>query len=300
MGQWLKQKLSLRRALVWIALSTICTTGIGSTAFLYYSHHKEQRALDDHYYIVAVVQTGPDKEALPTSYLAELLDLSVDRPTNLYRFDVKKGVKKLLGSPLIKNATIQKVIPGTLYIDYALRTPVAFLGDYSNTAVDSEGYIIPFKPFFTPKRLPTLYVGANHVEGNWNEHASGPEVDLALKLLHELSVECLEKGITLLSIDTSNAFSASYGQREIVVTLEDQVQKENLGQMTLCLWPTLLRLDTQHYQDGWKDYLLLRKQLQKSIKHLVHDGENPVVTLSTVVVNLRISDIAFINKVTKK
>ncbi len=42
-----------------------------------------------------------------------------------------------------------------------MRTPYAYIGEFANTAIDKEGYLFPFRPFFTPKNLPILYIGLN-------------------------------------------------------------------------------------------------------------------------------------------
>ena len=153
------EKLHLRKALLWILLSVFFITGSSAAALVYFQYVREKQKLDPANNIVAIVQTSSDVEGLRTVYLAELLNLSVDRPTNLYSFNSKEARQKLLSSPLIKDANVRKIRPGTCHVDYTLRKPIAFIGDYTNTAIDANGVVFPFKPFFTPKILPSLYLG---------------------------------------------------------------------------------------------------------------------------------------------
>ena len=135
--------------------------------WLYFLHLKERRMQDDQYRIVAIVQSTPQADSLKTAYLAEILDLSLDRPANLYQFDSDEGVLTLLSNSLIKEASIRKIHPGTLLISYQMRTPVAYVGEYANTVIDEEGVLFPFRPFFTPKRLPVLYLGIDDEKCKW-------------------------------------------------------------------------------------------------------------------------------------
>ena len=80
--------------------------------------------------------------------------------------DVCQFIRQFL-SPLIKKASIKKIPPGTLYIEYQMRVPLAYLGDYTNTALDEEGYLFPFSPFFTPKKLPIIYLGLQQDDAQW-------------------------------------------------------------------------------------------------------------------------------------
>ncbi len=66
---------------------------------------------DDQYHIVSLIQNNPQSDALKTVYLAELLELSLDRPVNLYQLNIQEATQKLLNHPLIKKATIKKFYP---------------------------------------------------------------------------------------------------------------------------------------------------------------------------------------------
>src|SRR5690606_28774117 len=111
-----------------------------------------------------------------------------DHPKNLYSFNTEEAVQKLLHLPVIKEAKIRKIRPGTIHVDYALRKPIAYLADYSNTAIDASGTIFSFKPFYTPKKLPEIYLGEEEEDKPlvWGNIVEGERKELAFAL-YELS-----------------------------------------------------------------------------------------------------------------
>ena len=131
-------KWSVKQTLGFLIGSVCFTLSCSVGGYLFWLHHKEQRLLDEKYNICAIVQTGPEKEALKTAYLAELLDLSVDKPTSLYAFHCRKAEHKLLSSPLICHSAVRRLSLGALHVDYEVRKHVARLSHYKTTAHDRE------------------------------------------------------------------------------------------------------------------------------------------------------------------
>ena len=146
-----KKVYSASAALFYIFLSIVCVSGSSLLTWLYYQHMEEAQKRDPSNTILALVQTTPEPESLPTVYLAELLGLSVDHPTNLYAFKGKEAEQKLMRSPLIKEAAVRKIRPGTIHVDYRLRTPAAFLADYTNTVIDEKELFFLTSLFFQIK-----------------------------------------------------------------------------------------------------------------------------------------------------
>ncbi len=301
----MRERIPLSRACLWILSWTLLVSGCAAACLFYYMHIVRERALDPKYHIVAIVQTGPVREALKTVYLAELLDLSCDRPVSLYRFNTSEGERKLLASPLIKTAAIKKIPPGTLYIDYVVRQPVAFLGEYANVAIDAEGYIMPFHPFFSPKHLPIFILGEECAEErvtgrlllspcvSWGERLGSPHYQLAAQVLQSLTDTCVSKVSHVRKIDVSKAYADSYGQRQIVVIMEDILEKECEGHTILCVQPRILRLNTKNYLKELQDYLALRNHLLAQESQQVVDSSTPVVKAEPMIIDMRIPSLAF-------
>lgn len=188
----------------------------GSSFFLWkkYTHQKILHRLSDpRFFITQIIQTAPQKEALKTTYLAELLHLSKDKPTPIDLFSIQEGEKALLSSPLIKRAKISKRPPNGLYIEYALREPIYRLVDFMNTAIDEEGFFFPLTPFFSPKNLPELYLGTEV------PLISPEKKKLAFDLLAYFA--CLRQpSFRLQRVDLAASDHPSLGRREIVIILQ--------------------------------------------------------------------------------
>ncbi len=299
-----QDRLSISHALMWIIFSTLAISG---TAFLgkwWYFHLLNKKASDDKFSIVAIVQMNPEKESLKTEYLAELMDLSCDHPANLYRFNLNAAKQKLLQSPVIKTARLKKIKPGTLYVEYSLRQPYAYLSDYKNVAIDREGYIFPMIPFFTPKKLPEIYLGLPEFEnsvdergrpgGNWGVPLDCPHKDLAFKILKDLA--SYQEMFRVQKIDVSDAFADSYGQRQIVLFIEEQIELENQGKSLLYVLPRILRLNPSNYHESISRYIRLSKYLQKNGIRKENDPSDSLIKKKPLIIDLRLSQLAFIKE----
>lgn len=275
----LKQnKIPLVKAIGWIVFSTLVISGSAYSGMNTYLRFKKKTLKDPGNQVNAIVQTGPQKEALKTDYLAELMGLSRDRPLALDQFDFAAAEKRLLTSPVIKKAAVKPLPPSTLYVDYMARVPVAWLYEYENTAIDEEGYFFPVYPFFTPKNLPEIYLGLPPFEG-WDIPIKSPHLDLAFSLLKLIKETSAEELIHVRRIDVSNAFAESYGIREIVLLTEDRIGN--------AVHRRILRLSTKNYPQELANYLKLREQL------IAKEMELPS---SEKVIDLRLSKLGFIQE----
>lgn len=290
------KKIPLRKALLLIVLSVLLISGTSCLAWIYYSHSREKQRQDPAYQIVAVVQTSPDSEGLKTGYLTELLELSVDRPANLYAFNTREAEQKLLSIPIIKDVKIRKIRPGTIHVDYSLRKPIAYVGDYTNAAVDAAGVILPFNPFYTPKKLPIIYFGNDNDEGipQWGDVLNGRRKELAFALLALVYKYCDDYSL-LSSIDVSQAFAPSDGQRQIVLVIEDRFIRVVDGQTILCVYPRILRLREDNMSEQLGNYLILRTYLREQDRGSPLAGKGTIQQAKAVIIDLRLSELAFLS-----
>lgn len=290
------KKITLSRALLWIFCCAIILNGLVYGGIRGYQYWKRNCTVDYRVPIKAIVQTGPQKEALKTTYLAELLGLSSDHPILSCDFDLKKAHETLLSSPVIKEAQIKFKEPGILYIDYTIRQPICFLHDYENIALDAEKVPFPFIPFFTPKKLPEIYLGLKE-EIIWNQPIVGEKIDLAFELLKVLKGPIMSDLFNVKRIDVSSAFEKSYGKREIVLLTEDQLVFMHKGKEIYFLYPRLLRLTRKNYSQELGNYLKLREQLleKEQMKLEFPEGEEKVMYQPQKVIDFRIPQLAFID-----
>ena len=297
--------MMIKKVLFYIGGSIGLTLTLFFAGKSFWAESKEKKAQDPLYTIRALIQTGPEKEALQTAYLAELLGLSVDHPTNLYAFDLKTGQKKLQNSPLISRAKIKRMAPNALYVDYEARKPIAMLGDYVNTAIDKEGYLFPVTPFFSPKELPEIFLGLpsfgqeedgfDRKGGKWNEPLSGKYLSLAFEVLHFLEGSPWREGLRIKKIDVSRAFALSLGQREIILFTEEELVLNRGGVSKMCIFPKMLRLSPRDYTSQMLNFLSLRKKMMEDYSKQLENAALPESgRFSFRIIDLRIPHLAFV------
>jgi hypothetical protein len=298
----LSTRLPLSYAIGWIIVSTLLCSG-GSFAYLkQYLKKKYQKAFSYDNQIHSIIQTGPQKEALKTEYLAEILQISQDVPTSVVFFNEEVAKQRLLSSPLIAQADVKILKPAALYIDYTIRQPVAWVEDYENVVMDKAGYPFPFYPFLSPKNLPYIYFGLSSFGQRstdsdkpvvrWKEAMTGTYVNLAfslLQLIHEVKLS------NVVRIDLSHAFASSCGKREIVLTVDHVIVQWQNGLEQQIVFPHLLRLGTKNYREQLINYLNLKEELiEQEKKSAILQINQPFLRLKEKAIDLRLSKLAFV------
>lgn len=288
----MRREWTMRQALMCLVGSTCLTLAISLTGFSFWKKHRKERLESPSFWITAIIQTGPEKEALKTAYLAELLGLSADNPKQLYALNMKKAEELLLASPLICNAKVKRMPPSTLYIDYEVRRPIAWLADFKNTAIDAQGHLFPVAPFLTPKRLPEIYLGVTSLEG-WK--IESPAFHLALEVLEFLKTVPWTEGLTIQRIDVSNAFAPSLGTREVVLITEEEVTLRKAQGEIVCIFPKILRLAPKDYEKQLNNFFSLRRTMMEDYKRqlaAVQSGGR----FALRIIDLRVPQLAFVEK----
>ena len=285
-------QIPLVQALSWIVGITLLFAIVAHRSIRYVFFHKKSVQVEAN--VDSIVQTGSCKEALHSDYLMELLDLSVDHSVSFSRFDVELAQKKILSSPVIKQAEVKKRTPGTIYIDYTVRRPIAWLADFCNTGLDCEGVLFPVHPFFSPKRIPEIYLGAKgYAENNpplFGKPLTGKFLEAAFTLLEILS----ERGKDLFfikRIDVSKMQEPSLGKREIVVVLEQEIYTSGRDKPSLSLH--FLRLSARNFSKEIANYLNLRSVLLETEKQEVALMGKELPARSRVI-DLRLEQLAFV------
>ena len=293
----------LQKSLFILIGSTLLTLSVSIGGYTLFRYMRQSKLHSKEYEIAAIVQTGPEKEALKSSYLAELLDLSLDAPTNLYAVDSKKLALQLLASPLIKSCEIKKLFPNTLYIDYETRKPLAWIADYRNIAIDAEGYLLPVSPFLPPKEIPELYLGLpafgapedgqGRKGGLWNTPLENQHLRVALDVLRIFEGSQWHEGLKLLRIDVSNAFAPTLGRREIVLFTEECITVEQKGKPLNFVFPKILRLGSKRYQEQLDHFFTLRKTMAADYRKQLAMQETST-HFAPRIIDLRIEQLAFV------
>lgn len=266
--------IPIPKALFLIVLSTLLISGTAFFIATYYIAAQEERAAQSTYDIVAIIQATDEPEPLKTMCFAESLNLSCDKPCNLYRFNVDEAVQKLYQLPIIKFAKIQKILPGTLYIEYQLRHPIAYLADFSNTAIDQEGVAFPHKPFLTPKNLPEVVLGLDeHSYFQWGVKLPQEKIQIGLNVLSTLNAM---EGVKVTKVDLSKACAQSNGQCELIIFVETLEAPHH----------KILRINPQNFEEALNNFAHLNR-------YLSHEGKN--WKEEKILVDLRVAKLGYIS-----
>jgi len=297
-------QLPLTHALGWIVASMLFINGISYACLKIYLRMRHERAISNKdKQVRSIVQTGPQKEALKTEYLGEILGICTDYPRNISSFNLEECRHKLLSSPLISNADIKVIKPNILYIDYTVRQPIAWLADFENVVIDKEGYPFPFAPFFSPKNLPEIYLGlpsfGNVAEDpekplvEWGRSLKGKYLDLAFDILSNVTDPKVSDYFNVTWIDVSNAFSNSCGTREIILITQDVLFLEKQKDIKH-ISSRMLRLSTKNYTQELGNYLKLREQLlEEDRKKLALASSKKALER---IIDFRIPNLAFVEE----
>lgn len=268
--------------------------------YLLVSSRKNKRYNDPKYNVQVLIQTGSEKEALKSMYLAELLDLSIDKRTNIFRFDLEEAERKLLTSPLIEKAVVKRYLPNAIYVDYKVRKPIALLYDLNNFALDKKGYLFPISPFFPPKNLPEIYLGDKSIIHS-NDFLKAPlkneKIDLALEIYNALS-KLQNTSFSIKRIDVSSAFLQSYGKKEIVLELEHELHIPFKDRDISYIFPRIIRLCVKDYETQLSNYFSLNESMMLDYRRqlVITDNTPSTIKFAKKVIDLRILKLAFIDE----
>jgi hypothetical protein len=247
----LKKKLSLAQSLLWILCITIVLNG-GAIFFILYSKKElsKKQALGN-YVINSLIQEGPVSESLKSVYLQEALGLSVDKDKNIYLYDLKEARDSLLKLPVIDFVFLKKEFPSSLFVSYSLRQPIAYLGDFEDLFVDSQQVPIPQQPFYSPKKLPEIYLNDEKEDVVWHHPLKGAKWYQAYFLLNFINE--IGFGSDLQSIDMRNYQHENFGAQQIVLVFKHFLEdKDKL---------VYLRLPCKKTEVFLKKFLLMKEQV---------------------------------------
>lgn len=217
------------RPLLTIFFSTLVISGIPWASWWGYGEWMAKKGRDPRYDVRAVMTKSlSGSEPLKPAVIAEWLNLSVSNKKNLYQLDLTQAQKMIERQAPVKKALLTRVPPSTLLVEVEMRRPIAMIGDRTNMAVDEEGKTFPLDPFYTPKKLPRLFIGEKK------------NFLLALEILKHL--QALSKMDKVDFIDVEKSSASSMGEREVVLMYEG-------------IW---VRLDPDRIADGLNKLLKLR------------------------------------------
>lgn len=271
--------LPIRTAFFWIFVSTMLISGTAGVSLWVYQWHANQITADEKYRITSINQQTSSEYRLPTGYLSELLELSVDAPAVLPKLSLQRSLNRLLSSPVIETANVKKIPPRAIHVDYSMRQPIAKLVEYKNTLLDKNAFPFPSHPFYCDLNLPEVVLGDIENPLVWGAKISDTHVKYAIAVYEAFKTECSGCQTTIKRIDISKANDPSAGHREIILTL----QKVYQGQFI----QDYIRLGLDQYGQNLHRYAILEEHLIKK-KNFFQ---------TSFIIDLRVPQLAFLSAV---
>jgi hypothetical protein len=198
-------------------LASLCVISLPSYLFLF--GKKETKAIA----LKTLVQKTSFSSPISPRFFSDYLHLCPKgKSLEISKLDEKKIEKKLREFPIFQKVQAHISSRGELEVAYDLKKPHFLLLDFSNLAIDPNGYVFPLKPFFSPKKLTQVYLGISQVD--WNHKNN---VESALKI-QSLLDENLQELVDIETIDLSGLKVQATSLKHIVVTISYKNTKHYL------------------------------------------------------------------------
>lgn len=264
-----EQKIPLVRALWIILISVFLVSGTAFTWYYLVGYVHKKRQGDSSFTISHIAQEKQDLQ-LSGLFLSELLDVSKNRPCNLYDYDYSEKSRKCSHLSIFKVFSVLPQPPNALFVRYMMRAPVALVSDCTNCAIDEDGIFFAVDPYYESLSLPKVNVGMTDCPHVIKEkirvyfppiRCTCPSVQLALDILKSKSE--FPTDIELSYVDTHSITKQSAGVREIVFSFLNK----DTGQIK-CYW---VRTNIGSWKSELNRFFSIRStiQEQKGIKDKV-------------------------------
>jgi len=192
---------------LWVGLS-ICIVSL--PVYLYLFVQKEKTPI----YLTTLIQKTHGLDSVSARFFSDYLGLyPYGMPLKIKRLDAKKIEKKLRDFPIFQDVDVEFTPQGELLVTYDLRKPLFYLRDYNNCALDFEGRVLPLVPFYSPKKLPHIYLGLQRLL--WNQ---SHDIELASSIIRYFNHDRLQL-FELKLIDLSKLKALVPSHREVILTL---------------------------------------------------------------------------------
>jgi len=251
----------VRSRLIKITLSLVLFSFLTLLCWFYFLHYQEIRKKDPRYQVVAIALKSLGPSTLPSSFFAEVLELSTDQPTPLFDFSTDWAEQQLLLTPYLTQVRVERIKPSVIFIEYQAREAVARVGNYSLAAIDRDGVLFPYLPYTNYSHLPEVYFDLVN-EPEWGGVLAKKDLQLFLNIEQRLQ----NLGVQIERLDLSRLEVPTLGRREILLTVQDAASNYTL------------RLPPQELDSALERYGLLKE-------HLTESDET---------IDLRLTDLAYI------
>jgi hypothetical protein len=214
----------------------------------WWCHHRQQeiRKNDPRFVVKRIAARPLTQDRLPIGVLTELLHLDKDSPVSLFSIQPQEAQQKLLSCPAFARAKVWRLLPGTLGIEYALKTPVATIAGFKNIALDATGATFFLFPFYAHKKLPSIIIPIESLTTLADVQRRVrrlKETGIALRLLDLLSPIAKSHHLVVDVLDVSQFHQQSIFRREVVIVFSSILSKEDRLYVRVHSKKLLLRIE---------------------------------------------------------
>jgi hypothetical protein len=214
-----------------VIVSILCIAGACSF-FLQFSQKK-----DNNSQIVKLVLKQRGEDSLPLPLFAEMLSLSCDHSLSYSDFNIQNSEEALRLIGIFKKIKLRKYKPETVVVEYELYRPSYIWGEYTNTLINDQGLLMPYFPYFTPKKLPTLYLDSERSQTYF-------------EYLQKLHAFVSKGNIEMVDLRGMNAISKA--KRQVILQLNQEGEVH------------ILRLDPVFIEEQFSNYFTLLPYFKKT------------------------------------
>lgn len=201
--------------------------------------------------LTTLIQKTPTIQMLSPRFFSNYLGLNPSgKNIDIRKLDISKINKKLKAFPIFKTIEAEFTKEGELFVSYHLRNPQFRLKDFTNCAVDEEGFVIPLSSFYTPKNLPHLYLGLQELDFSKNH-----QINLANQIINFFVINNLDQ-LSVTLIDLSRLNSKLKSHQEVIVTIEFLDKKHFLRIHPQIIDKALIRYVSLFKENALKDKIL--------------------------------------------
>lgn len=169
------------------------------------------------------------QDRLPIGVLTELLKLDTTSKVSLFAFQPQEAKDMLIACPAFASAKVWRLLPGTLGIEYALRTPVATIAGLKNIGIDASAVAFFLFPYYAPKKLPAIVIptGSLLTLADVQRRVRRiKETAIALKLLERITPIAHQYHLAVDLVDVTHFHQQSFFRREVIVAFTTLLSKD--------------------------------------------------------------------------
>ncbi len=222
-------RIGLFEALTKIIVISCCLWGAFFGAWYWHHRQQEVRKNDQRFLLKRIAARSITQDRLPIGVLTELLKLDRESQISLFALQPQEASKTLLSCPAVEKAKVWRLLPGTLGIEYALRTPVATIAGLKNVGIDATATAFFLFPYFAPKRLPAIVIPIGNLSSLQDVQRRVrriKETGIAIKLLEYITPTAHQHHLAVDLVDVTCFHQQSFFRREVIVAFTSLLSKE--------------------------------------------------------------------------